>query len=236
MTRQFYCSYGEHRLRSEILAIASVWLLVLGIILSPGASTASAATAPLFSQLRDGAQLLVVAAHRGGQESAPENTIEALRAALAEGVDVVETDVHLSADGVPVLIHDFSLDRTTNGSGPIWNRTADELKRLDAGSWYSEQYAGVAVPTLIEFLEALRGSPSFAILELKGPWMADGLETVAAEIRGSGLENRVMVASFDAMSLAKLARIAPEIQRIIIARDIVGDALRLAAYCGAVAV
>src|SRR5678815_944901 len=99
-----------------------------------------------------------VFAHRGGCELGPENTIAAFDIGMSTGADGLELDVHLSVDGVVVVHHDKTLDRTTNGSGPIAARTADELARVDAGYWYKRggEYPfrgrGIGVPTLREVL------------------------------------------------------------------------------------
>ena len=87
-------------------------------------------------------------AHRGGGKLAPENTLSAMRAGYAHGYRMVEFDVKLSADGEPFLLHDDTLDRTTDGRGPADALTWAELSKLDAGSWHSAAYAGEPLPTL----------------------------------------------------------------------------------------
>lgn len=89
-----------------------------------------------------------VIAHRGASFSAPENTLAAIRAAVRVGAPYIEADVRLSSDGIPVLIHDSDVDRTTNGSGPVSSFTAASLARLDAGSWRSPEFSNEPVPTL----------------------------------------------------------------------------------------
>src|SRR5512144_1621777 len=112
-----------------------------------------------------------VFAHRGGCDLGPENTIAAFDIGMSTGADGLELDVHLSADGVVVVHHDKTLDRTTNGSGPIATRTADELARLDAGYRFERGGAypfrgrGIGVPTLGEVLGRYRGVPT--IIEIK---------------------------------------------------------------------
>lgn len=114
---------------------------------------------------RSEAQPFVIA-HRGESSRAPENTLAAFRGALEAGADFVEFDVHLSADGVPVVIHDETVDRTTEGSGRVDTLTVAQLKALDAGSWFSAGFAGERIPTLGETLELLRGKGRI-LLELK---------------------------------------------------------------------
>jgi glycerophosphoryl diester phosphodiesterase len=89
-------------------------------------------------------------AHRGASARAPENTLVAFRAAEAAGADGIELDVHLSADGVPVVIHDATLERTTSGRGAVGDRSAAQLQQLDAGSRFSPAFAGERLPTLEE--------------------------------------------------------------------------------------
>jgi len=104
--------------------------------------------------------------HRGAAAVAPENTLASLAAALAAGVDRVEFDVRLTADDVPVLIHDATLDRTTDARGALAERTVAELGAVDAGAWFAPRFAGERIPTLTEALDALEGRAR-AIVELK---------------------------------------------------------------------
>ena len=90
----------------------------------------------------------VVIAHRGASSSAPENTIAAFREAVDLGAHAIELDTMLSADGIPVVIHDHTLDRTTTGSGLVSRLPLQELTRLDAGSWFSESFSGEKIPSL----------------------------------------------------------------------------------------
>ena len=96
-----------------------------------------------------------IASHRGGGATAPENTLPAITAALAGGFDYVEVDVALTADRQPVLMHDATVDRTTDGHGRLAALTLAEVRALDAGSWFDPDFAGTQVPTLAEFLDVL---------------------------------------------------------------------------------
>jgi glycerophosphoryl diester phosphodiesterase len=96
-------------------------------------------------------------AHRGASAIAPENTMAAFSAALECGADGLELDVHLSRDGVPVVIHDDTLARTTNGQGRVNGKTWSQLQMLDAGSWFSATFAGEPVPSLEEVLRTFGG-------------------------------------------------------------------------------
>ena len=149
-----------------------------------------------------------VFAHRGGCELGPENTIAAFDIGMSTGADGLELDVRRSADGVVVVHHDPTLDRTTNGRGPIAARTADELARLDAGYWFARrgEYPfrgrGIGVPTLREVLERYRGVPT--IIEIKVDTIEMG-HAVAADIRHVRAEEYVCVAGYGPAS-ARAAR------------------------------
>src|SRR5690606_25959316 len=116
-----------------------------------------------------------VVAHRGASRHAPENTVAAAEAAAALGARWAETDVQRTADGELVLVHDETLERTTNAEEVFpdrapWNVsdfTAAEIAQLDAGSWYGEEFAGEPVPTLTEFLAVLEENGQDLLLELK---------------------------------------------------------------------
>jgi glycerophosphoryl diester phosphodiesterase len=100
---------------------------------------------------------LAIIGHRGAPRVAPENTLLAIARAFEAGATMVEVDVHLSRDGVPVIIHDDTLERTTNGKGPVSALSLGELKNLDAGAWMGTAFAGQRIPTLREVLEASKG-------------------------------------------------------------------------------
>jgi len=224
-------THGNYR---PIAAAAAALALVLVIVLSPDATRVEAVN--IFGTLHSPGQVSFVAGHRGGKDGAPENTMPAFELALRSKADFIETDLQLTSDGVPVLMHDFTLDRTTDGSGPVWNTTWKQIKALDAGSWFDAAYAGTRVPRLEDLLDIVRPSDKRVILELKGSWNDDQLRPVVEEIRSHGLEERVMIAGFDITSLAAAERMGPEIQRVIIIHDVVGDPAVLAATCGAVAI
>jgi glycerophosphoryl diester phosphodiesterase len=104
--------------------------------------------------------------HRGAAAVAPENTIASMRAALDAGVAAIEFDVRLTADGVPVVIHDATLDRTTDATGPIASHTLADLNGVDAGSWFDPKYSTERIPSLDDVLDLLEGRAR-AIVELK---------------------------------------------------------------------
>jgi glycerophosphoryl diester phosphodiesterase len=149
-----------------------------------------------------------VFAHRGGCDLGPENTIAAFDLGMATGADGLELDVHLSADGVVVVHHDRTLERTTNASGPIAARTADELARVDAGYRFERggtfpfRGKGIGVPTLAEVLRRYQGVPT--VIEIKVYTAAMG-EAVAQEIRGANALDYACIAGFGVAS-ARAAR------------------------------
>ena len=159
-----------------------------------------------------GLDLPRVIGHRGAAAHAPENTLAGFRWAAAHGVRWVEFDVRLSRDCVPVVIHDGTLRRTTNGRGRVARKSARELSALDAGSWFSSAHAGEAVPTLETALGVLAELGLGANLEIK-PEPASGAraarEVAAALTRAWRGGAPVLVSSFDWGALATLAAEAP---------------------------
>jgi glycerophosphoryl diester phosphodiesterase len=117
-------------------------------------------------------------AHRGDKHIAPENTLPAFASAVRKGAHMIEFDVHLSKDGQPVIIHDNTVDRTTDGTGEVAELTFRELRSLDAGSWFSQEFAGTRIPTLRETLEVIPRTV-LCNVHLKN---APDVATVAAEI------------------------------------------------------
>jgi glycerophosphoryl diester phosphodiesterase len=156
----------------------------------------------------------LVFAHRGGARLAPENTLAALDHGLALGADGIEIDVQLSADEVAVVIHDKTLDRTTDHVGAVHNFTADELARVDAGYRFGRAGAfpfrgqDIGVPTLRGVLA--RYGDTRVIIEMKGSAPALAL-AVADEVRRAGAVDRVCVGSFYQASIEALRAEAPEI-------------------------
>ncbi|MBM3213069.1 glycerophosphodiester phosphodiesterase family protein, partial [Candidatus Poribacteria bacterium] len=108
----------------------------------------------------------IIIAHRGNSCQAPANTIESIRQAIELGVDMIELDIQSSRDGVPVLIHNNTLDETTDGKGEVSSLDLAQLKKLDAGSWKDKKYAGERIPTLKETLEFSKGRVNLS-LDLK---------------------------------------------------------------------
>jgi glycerophosphoryl diester phosphodiesterase len=151
-------------------------------------------------------------AHRGASGSTPENTMEAFQAAQGMGADGFEFDVQMTRDGVPVVIHDELLNRTTNGHGYVHSHTWAELQALDAGSWYGSSFAGAKIPTLEEVMDAF-GSSMVLNIELKNSiFPMPQLEERTLElIRRYQIEERVIVSSFHHGSMQKFHELAPDI-------------------------
>lgn len=151
------------------------------------------------------AQAMRSIAHRGASAYAPENTFAAFELALEMGADAIETDLRQTADGEIVLLHDETVDRTTDGSGPVTDLTLAELRRLDAGSWFGERFAGERVPTLAETLDHF-GHRTRLVLELKAPCEGAALN----QVREWGLLPNVVFTSFDLGILERLVAEEPQ--------------------------
>lgn len=170
-----------------------------------------------------------VIAHRGGRARAPENTLEAMQLGIADGADAIELDVRLSRDGEVVVIHDATVDRTTDGSGAIDRMTLADLRSLDAACNFSGVHAkpvargACRIPTLVEVFESFPGTP--LIIEVKAP--AASILTRAL-IEKHGAEDRCLVDSFhsNALSVFRGSRIAHGASRNGVVRLLAGSFLR----------
>ncbi|MGE5200763.1 MAG: glycerophosphodiester phosphodiesterase [Acidobacteriota bacterium] len=165
-----------------------------------------------------------VIGHRGAAGLAAENTPAAFRKAAAIGVRWVEFDVHLSADGVPVIIHDDTVERTTDGKGKVAALSLADLKRLDAGAWFGAGFRGERIPTLAEMLSLLRELDLGAVVEIKP---SPGTEVATAEATLRMLLEQwpetlppPMVSSFARESLERAHAVAPGIARGLLVRDL----------------
>lgn len=152
-----------------------------------------------------------VVGHRGSRE-APENTLAAFRLGM-QSADIIELDVHLSKDGSVIVAHDATAERTTNGAGAWVDLTLEEIRKLDAGSWYGSAFQGEKVPTLEEVLTLVNGNKT-VLIELKWPetGIYDSLVThVVRMIRGHQAERWTIVQSFEPRYLTELHRLAPDL-------------------------
>jgi glycerophosphoryl diester phosphodiesterase len=151
-----------------------------------------------------------VTAHRGYRKKYPENTLAAFQAAVAAGAPMIELDVMFSRDRKLVVIHDATLERTTNGHGAVNDYTLEELKQLDAGSWFDAQFADQRLPELSEVLDLANGRASVNI-EIKAPAYEhnhppDAIEKqVVALVKQKKLQDSVLISSFDIDILVQIA-------------------------------
>ena len=155
---------------------------------------------------------VIVTAHRGASGLAPENTLAAFKKAIEFQADFSELDVHLSKDGKVILMHDETVDRTTNGSGVVWELDAKELKALDAGSWFSADFTGEPVPDLQEVIHLVKGKMKLNIeIKISGnePNIA---EKVVEIIRNNEFENDCFITSFDKEAVLRVKEIAPDLK------------------------
>ena len=146
-------------------------------------------------------------AHRGASGSAPENTLAAFKKAIKIGVDAVELDLHGSADGEVVVIHDASLDRTTDHGGHVNQTSLETIKQADAGGWFAPEFTGERVPTLAEALECI-GKETIAVLEIKDPLIA---EAVVANVHETQSLNLTVIISFYTSVLQTVRALEPRI-------------------------
>ena len=177
---------------------------------------------------------ILLGGHRGNAAEFPENTLAGFASALDLGVDVIECDVHLAADGSLPVIHDHLLDRTTNGSGLVRDLTLAELKQLDAGSWKGAAFAGERIPALAEVLALARGRAGVAI-EIKNlPLAYPGIErAVATAVEETGMTQDVVVISFDHRSIRRMHELNPSILTGVLEASRPVDPLRLMADAAA---
>ena len=150
-------------------------------------------------------------AHRGYSATAPENTIPAYALALENGFKYVECDISLTSDGVPMLLHDATIDRTSNGSGTLSQMTYNEVRQYDFGSWKSSAYSGTVIPTLEEFLEYCAENSLHPYLELKqnGNYTSTQVEEIVEMVEDCGLKDKSTYISFSLTYLGYVSSCDP---------------------------
>ncbi len=153
-------------------------------------------------------------AHRGWSSRAAENTVKAIKMAADEKkIYSIEMDVQLSKDGVPVIIHDFSVDRTTNGNGYVRDLTLAQLKQLDAGSWFSPEDKGEQIPTLEEVLEIVKGKTKLNLEIKTAGGLYEGIERKVIElVQKYSMEKDVVLTSFDHCVIKKANKMSANIE------------------------
>lgn len=166
-------------------------------------------------------------AHRGFSSVAPENTMAAFLMAMERPeVQWMELDVQLSRDGVPVIIHDFTVDRTTNGKGLVRETDWADLQRLDAGVWKNKSYKGERIPLLSELLDRSCGRVRLNIeLKTQGDMYPGLPAAVIHEVRKRHMQNDVVITSFEPAALIEVKKLAPEFQTGLIIDARPGDLL-----------
>ena len=190
-----------------VLAVLAAAYAISALLARP------AAEHPFFAQFE---QRPLVMAHRGGRALWPENTLYAFEQAVEMGVDVLEMDIHTTADSVPVIMHDDTVDRTTNGSGPILSFTLDELQALDAGYTWSPDEGqtfpyrgqGITVPTLEEVFAAFPDVPLNIEIKQEEPSM---VAPFCQLIHDHDLVDQVLVASFHEETIEEFRATCPEV-------------------------
>ncbi|KPA51584.1 glycerophosphodiester phosphodiesterase [Photobacterium leiognathi subsp. mandapamensis] len=173
----------------------------------------------------------MIAGHRGARAVAPENTLVSMKTAADAGAKWIETDTQLCADLIPVIIHDKTVRRCTNGSGSVRHKTLDEIKQLDAGSWFSTEFAGETIPTLHELLVACDEYGLNLNLEIKVHYeeeVALQVQKTIETIKNYGFDpDRLILSSFSYNAVRHCLELWPEVRRGLIIEDWVPDINRL---------
>lgn len=154
--------------------------------------------------------LTKIFAHRGASMYAPENTMASFTLAENQGADGIETDIHLTKDKVPVLFHDLNVKRTTNQIGLIKDFTLNEVKQFDAGTWFSDEFAGERVVTLEEFLQWIKPKALYLNLELKNNKVEyEHMETIVYEmVKYYDLLDRTILSTFNIQSINRMKNLS----------------------------
>lgn len=162
----------------------------------------------------------LIIAHRGASFDRPENSFAAFKLAYDQGSDGIETDVHLSKDNVPVLIHDHTVNRVTSKKGLIKQFTFRELKQLDIGSWFDPIYHTERLMSLVDFLQWAEPRQLMINIELKTNKVSyPGIEAIVYQhVKRSKMLDRVVFSSFNHLSLEKLSQLDPNTYRALLAK------------------
>ncbi len=194
-------------------------IIVLLLVYIPASAQQGKMNLPvkLYTDNNDG---FVIIGHRGASAYYPENTLSAFIAAYEMGAEMVELDILLTKDGVPVVIHDETLDRTTNGKGKVADFSLEELKKLDAGLWFGEAHQGEPIPTLEEVLQFAKGKIALNI-EIKTEAVTDTLKNGVEEkalnlVKKYGMQDYVLFSSFDYRAIAHLRELDVDISTALL--------------------
>ncbi|MEU6156994.1 glycerophosphodiester phosphodiesterase family protein [Streptomyces sp. NPDC047130] len=184
--------------------------------------------------LRGAGEPALAVAHRGASAAAPENTLAAQELARRAGADWIETDGQISKDGVPYVMHDSTVDRTTDGTGDLTTLTSRQLDALDAGSWFSARYAGERVPTLRAQGADIKARGGRLLLEIKRAASKDQVARMLGVLREAGIltPDRVFVQSFSKQHLIWARELAPELPRGYLTSTLDADPVAVARELG----
>ncbi|MGB8542373.1 MAG: glycerophosphodiester phosphodiesterase family protein [Candidatus Acidiferrales bacterium] len=174
-----------------------------------------------------------VIAHRGASGHTPENTLVAFERAVQLGAGFIETDLHLTRDARFVVIHDSTLERTTNGRGEVRDFTLAELRKLDAGMWYDREHMGQRIPTLDEVLEFARKHDVIFYLEVKYDASWGMHHSLIAALQAPEYAGRTIVISFDQATLAALRRVDASVMMGFLVQETGTDCVKEAIELGA---
>ncbi|MEU3428498.1 glycerophosphodiester phosphodiesterase [Streptomyces gardneri] len=206
-----------HRQRLRVAAITAATLtaaLTAGfLVVDQGSEPVAAASLSLPE----------VIAHRGASSLAPENTLISGEVARRAGADWIENDVRPSKDGVPYVLHDANVDRTTNGTGHVGKLTSAQINALDAGSWFAPAYKGVRIPTLAAQLADLRVRGGRLLLDITGTRGKADIARIIRTVREQKMMDRVLVQSFFPESLRQVRALAPEVPRALLRAELDAD-------------
>ena len=155
-------------------------------------------------------------AHRGDSARAPENTLPAIRKATALGVRRVEIDVRFTLGDVPVLMHDETVDRTTNGTGQVTSLTLAQVRSLDAGRWFSRAYRGTRVPTLYQALRLAKERGVRVMVEVKTVPTPAQMTQLVDRVRWLGMADRITMSSFLEQAITDIRAAAPDLRTAIV--------------------
>ena len=150
-----------------------------------------------------------IIAHRGFSAEAPENTLAAIGAAIRAGATAAEFDLRATADGTPVLFHDATLKRTTNGTGAIGDSTIEGLRSLDAGSWFSKEFADEPIPTFAAALVFIGDQLDRIYVEIKAVGALENVDRIAEVAGASGLLDRIIFIAMDWTFLDRIRVVEP---------------------------
>lgn len=166
--------------------------------------------------------------HRGACATAPENTLESLHTAADMGAEWVEIDVKLTKDGVPILFHDDTLERTTNGSGPVADTLYEDIQNLDAGNWFGHSFTGSKIPTLEEALDVMLERGLGMNIEIKAcpgreKETAEAVMDILTRTLDEEDQDKILISSFSHVSLETAMDMAPDWPRALLLDDVWPD-------------